>query len=633
MTYVSPSRGIAFIHVPRTGGTSLRTMLLSDGSTLPMRDHIRARDVIESIGMDAWSKLASIAVVRNPIDWMRSVWKYARATPLHSLYQQAQSQDFSSFVRAYPEWAQSEWGTQSVAQSAWLVDSDGRLAIRHVLRFENLAAEWAELAQTLGLHSYMPKLNASKAADDSEALTPDAAVALFAMMRDDYEHFQYAPPLEPQRARTALRAQSLKVVQVSAYHQSGGAARAAQRLHRSLLRLGVDSRMLVSAEAPNDDTRVEAIALPSEEKARWQLIEKHWITDRRSDLTNTWFSIGKPGVDITQHPWIQQADVVHLHWVSGFQSTREIGMLLRAGKHVVWTLHDEWGYTGGCHFDAGCGRWRTRCCDCPQLREDRHGIVEAAFADRLTDLASGDLTLVCPSRWLAERVRESAVFRGRHVETIANGIDLSQFSPLARSAGRIRLKAPDEDVMVLFASSDANERRKGFAAYAMAMDRCAADPRIADLVAAQRLRPVIIGKQAAWNTSLPRVELGVLIDDRLVVETVAAADIVVVPSLEDNLPNAAVEALACGTPVVGFTTGGIPEIVGPEGERWLVAPGDIEGLATRIAELACDAPLRAELRGRARQRAEDQFGAFSHALATVECYASALDDARGRVIA
>ncbi len=618
MTYVSISRGIAFVHVPRNGGSSVRSILRSDDVPEPMSPHRRAKDVIEVIGRVEWDRLESIAVVRDPETWLRSVWRYARATPVHALHRWALVNDFSNFVRGYADHVESEWRSQT----AWLVDDCDRIAVRHVLRFESLALDWSRLAVQLGIESELPRSNQSKAADSDEGLTADAAAALYATMREDYERFGYRPPVAVPALQAVARGPEFRTLQLSTFCRSGGAARAAVRLHRGLQRMGVESRMLVSAEAPPTDPTIAEVPPLADDVSRWRVIEKYWIADRRSELSNTWFSLGRPGIDLRDHPWVREADIVHLHWVSGFQSTDDIGQLLRSGKRVVWTLHDEWAYTGGCHFDAGCGRWRVGCRACPQLNADPLGIVDASFDDRLSHLSSGDLTLVCPSEWLAQRVRQSRVFRDRRVEVVPNGIDLGRFHPSLRAAGRTRLGASDADVLVLFAASDANERRKGFSAFAQAMDRCAADPRCAELVGQGRLVPVVLGVPAIWQSLLPRRELGVLADETSIVECIAAADMVVVPSFEDNLPNAAVEGLACGTPVVGFNSGGIPEIVGSDATRWLAPTGDIAALAERIATLANDAALRARLRVDARRRAEERFGESSHGLAMIRLYAS-----------
>ncbi len=402
----------------------------------------------------------------------------------------------------------------------------------------------------------------------------------------------------------------MRVLHLNAWERSGGAARAANRLHRGLRSIGIDSRMLVATKESDDPAVAQAECDPARrlDDVRWRAINWHWIAENRSDRTNTWFSSGRPGRSVADHPWVREADVLQLHWVPGFLASRDIAPLLGLGKPVVWTLHDEWAYTGGCHYAAGCEAWRTACRDCPQLARDPLGLVPAIFADKLGDFATGHLVVVAPSRWLTGRAAASAVFRGRPTETIPYGLELDVFEPTQRARGRAELGIDDGTLLLLFAASDTRERRKGYLELQAALRRCAGQPDLAERFRRRDVQAVVLG--ASDDTTLPitTIDRGVLHDDRAVAATVAAADLYVIPSLEDNLPNGVLEALACGTPVAGFATGGIPEAI-EGGPLDLLAPtGDVGGLAEKIGHAIRCQPELAAARGELRSQAERRFG-------------------------
>lgn len=426
----------------------------------------------------------------------------------------------------------------------------------------------------------------------------------------------------------------MRVVHCNAWECSGGAARAARRLHRGLVRhaeLGVESRMLVR-HRESEDPAVEAVAVDPVDETRWRNIEHHWIAGNRTARSNTWFSTGRPGSSIAEHPRIVEADVVHLHWIPGLVASGDVVRLLESGKPIVWTLHDEWAFTGGCHYTAGCERWRERCTACPQLASDRLGLVDAMFEDKRAFGRIGRLEVVAPSRWLGERAARSAILGRRASRTIPYGIELDVFAPEGRAAARARLGAAEGDALLLFAASDARERRKGFGELLSALERCREDPRVAARFEAGRVVAVTLGWNDDRSLPIPFRALGHVDDDAALAAAISACDLYVIPSLEDNLPNGAIEALACGTPVAGFAAGGIPEIVQGQPLELLAPVGDTAGLADRIALAISDLDRLRALRGWARQTALERFSLRGQAAAYASLYrglvASAVEGSR-----
>ncbi|MFM7134022.1 MAG: glycosyltransferase, partial [Planctomycetota bacterium] len=312
-------------------------------------------------------------------------------------------------------------------------------------------------------------------------------------------------------------------------------------------------------------------------------LRRRYGRDNRSERTDTLFSLPVHSAPLAAHPVVRDADIVHLHWVANFLDGDGIAALADLGKPVVWTLHDEWAYTGGCHYAAGCTDFATGgCARCPQLREDPLGLVASAFARRADAFRSRAIRVVAPSRWLAERARESIVFRGQSVETIPYGLDIDVFAPPSnedRSAFRRSIGVPEDAFVVAFGVDRIGERRKG------AVDLLEA------LELARRGFPGIHllrfgDASGSSKPAFPTIDLGPIADDRRLALAYGAADLFALPTLEDNLPNGVLESLACATPVVAYRTGGIPDVVTEGVEGFLAPTGRVEALACAIMRAA-----------------------------------------------
>lgn len=366
----------------------------------------------------------------------------------------------------------------------------------------------------------------------------------------------------------------MRVVHLSTFEQAGGAARAAHGLHRALLAEGVASEMVVMERQSRDETVHVAARDPIDARLE-ALCGRFWSAGNRTPLTNTAFSIGFGACDAVTHEAVGRADVINLHWVPQLLDARALGALRALDKPVVWTLHDEWAYTGGCHYTAGCERFREKCSACPQLARDPHALVELRFAQKRDACRDARIAVAAPSRWLARRARESAVLRGSRVECIPYGVDTDVFHPSRRSEGRARLGASDDEFVLLFSAEAAFERRKGFAELKAALET--ARSLLRDDAA--RLRLAVLGH--AFGVELPEgsVTLGHVASRDELAAIVAACDLYAMPSLEDNLPNGVLEALACGTPCVGFDVGGVPDMLDGTPGCTVVPKGDVAALA------------------------------------------------------
>jgi len=416
----------------------------------------------------------------------------------------------------------------------------------------------------------------------------------------------------------------MNVVHLSTYHRFGGAAVAANRLHRALLGAGrsdgsVESTMLVGTsnrqETHQPDTSVIYLAnnFLAEQTAFGRFVAErlYFLPFERDRSVRFQFSPAVFGANLNFHPAIQQADVLHLHWINfGFLSIDTLRDLFALGKPVVWTLHDQWAFTGGCHYTRGCDRFLSHCHTCPYLKKPGRGdLSHRIFEQKVRLFSTANVMFTPPSRWLADEAMRSTLLRRFPFTVIPYAIDQKLFCPVDRAEANTFLDLPNavgpnaNPPRLLFGSANVTDTRKGFRYFAEALTLL--HQQYPDLTP----EILVFGKGRSYLfDQLPYSirQLGILTTEDEIVAAYNAADAMVVPSLEDNLPNTVIESLACGTPVVAFRTGGIPEMINHRQNGYLAAVGSAQELANGLAFVLTH-PNPALLRHNARQSAETQF--------------------------
>ena len=317
---------------------------------------------------------------------------------------------------------------------------------------------------------------------------------------------------------------------------------------------------------------------------------------------------------------LPHSDAINLHWIAGFIDYSDFLSKVPHQTPIVWTLHDMNPFTGGCHYDQGCGKFAARCGACPQLgsKEDsdlsRH--IWQRKREALAKIPSGRLQIVADSNWLASEARRSSLFGKVPITAIHYGLDIDDFAPRDRLFARAALGIPADAKVALFVADSLDERRKGFATLVNALTDL---PRGSEpfLLSVGSGKPVLSGR-------FSHLHLGRVSGDRFLSLVYSAADVFVIPSLQEAFGQTALESIACGTPVVGFNVGGIPEVVREGVTGLLASVGDPRALQDAILNMLSNPSLRTKLASNCRKVAVEEYALAVQAKRYVELYTTLL---------
>ncbi|MBD2112303.1 MULTISPECIES: glycosyltransferase [Cyanophyceae] len=405
----------------------------------------------------------------------------------------------------------------------------------------------------------------------------------------------------------------LKTIQIVTYDIQGGAARSAYRLHQGLRLIGQDSLMLTRYRKSEDQFVCSAsdLSLASvlpDEYSLYAEIQLNYIDNNRTDLSNTLFSYPYPAIDLANVEQVKQADILNLHWVAWFQSAKTIASLLALGKPIVWTLHDMAAFTGGCHYSARCDQYQADCSECPQLKADKYNLPALILEDKLQHLLPySNLTIVTPSKWLAECARKSSLFRNNRIEVIPYGLDIEVFKPIPKEIAKRHLGLPKDSVVLLFGADSNGEKRKGFELLLEALCQCFENSLVQQKLQEGQIRILNFGHGCSSLDSLgfPITSLGHITSDEELSYIYSASNVLLLPSLEDNLPNLMLESMSCGTPVFAFSTGGMKSFIKDKKTGVLVSPEDILGFSEAILDILLDPEKYLWMGSKARSEIEE----------------------------
>lgn len=319
---------------------------------------------------------------------------------------------------------------------------------------------------------------------------------------------------------------------------------------------------------------------------------------------------------------INKPDIINLHWVANFLDYSSFFTSVALTTiPVVWTLHDMNPFTGGCHYDIGCGKYEENCGACPQLgSNDPNDISYKIWRRKHTlfeKICPELFTIVTPSQWLAEKSRASSLLQKFPVKVIPNGLDIKEFAPRDKKISRKTLGLPPDAKVILFISDVVGNKRKGFIYLNKALT---------EMQHLENLFLMISGREGETiNTTIPYRYLGRIADSRMLSMVYSAADVFVVPSLQDNLPNTVLESMACGTPVVGFKVGGLPDMVRYGETGVLAEPENVDSLRNAIVHLITCPDILAVMSVNCRKVVVEEYSQSVQALKYMALYRHLID--------
>jgi glycosyltransferase involved in cell wall biosynthesis len=382
--------------------------------------------------------------------------------------------------------------------------------------------------------------------------------------------------------------------------KAGGFA-AAYRLHQGLRQSNIES-FLVVGEKTRDD---EYVIAPSTRMGRlWNTVTntidslpiKLYGNRQKTTYSLQWLP-NKLAYRVLQ----LNPSIVNIHWINaGYFSIESFRKIERP---VVLTLHDMWAITGGCHYSGDCDRYMSSCGACPQLSSESELDLSRWVWNRKSKKWNNlSLTIVTPSNWLADCVKRSSLFSGYKVEVIPNGIDVDLYRPIEKRIAREILRLPQEKKLILFGATSLSPGRKGFQFL---------EPTL-NLLSQSNLKEEIElvtfgGLQSNFRSSIRVNHLRKLSDEISLALAYSAADVFILPSVEDNLPNTVMEALSCGTPCVSFKIGGLTDMIEHQQNGYLARPLNIEDFAKGICWTIEDNERLIKLSKISRQKVKDEF--------------------------
>jgi len=379
----------------------------------------------------------------------------------------------------------------------------------------------------------------------------------------------------------------MKILHLNAFYGEGGAARATNRLHRNLLSRDKESWMVVRRKEEDNKNVIQCesdgklVKLVSTLRPYLDAFPLVFFRKKRNlPWSISWLANQFIRVQSKISP-----DIVHVHWVgAGFLSLRNLSKI---ESRMVWTLHDAWPFTGGCHIINNCTAFKQSCGKCPQLGSGNHYDLSWLGWHRKKNLYNNNkITFVAPSHWIAEQARSSSLLSRFRIEVIPNGLDTNTFQPVDKQLSRKLLGLPQDKKIILFgAMSATSDSNKGFDKLQKSL------LHLKKLGFGDNVELVIFGSSEPANKpdmGFHTTYLGRFHDDVSLAIVYSAADLMCVPSIQESFGQTATEAMSCGTPVVSYATSGLLDIVDHKVTGYLAQPYDEMDFAKGIEFLISD---------------------------------------------
>lgn len=387
----------------------------------------------------------------------------------------------------------------------------------------------------------------------------------------------------------------MKVLHINQSDISGGAAIAGYRLHQSLLAQNIDSQLLVGQAKLKSDR-----IIPVKQKRR---LENQ--LSRLSRYLGLNYLHLVSSFDIPKYEFYQEADILNFHNLhTGYFNYLTIHNLTK-NKPAVFTLHDMWSFTGHCAYSYDCDRWKSGCGNCPYpqtypvIQRDN---TRCEWKLKNWIYERSNLVIAAPSKWLTQQAKQSILNRFA-IHHIPYGIDTKAYQPIDSERCRHILDVPNNKKVLMFGAANLKDSRKGGDLLVEALIKL---PK--SLKAETVLLTFGYGGETISNAvGIKTIDLGYVSSDRLKAIAYSAADLFIFPTRADNLPLVLQESMACGTPMVSFKIGGVPDLVRHKVTGYLATPEDADDFCQGIIQLLEDNSLREKMSQNCRTIALDEY--------------------------
>lgn len=417
----------------------------------------------------------------------------------------------------------------------------------------------------------------------------------------------------------------MRVLIVNTSENTGGAAVAANRLKEALNNNGIKAKMLVRDKESDDITVAQ---LNKSWHQKWDFLWERFVIYMRLHFKRDnlfLIDIANAGTDITKTREFKEADVIHLSWINqGMLSLKGIRKILESNKPVVWTMHDLWPASSICHYARNCRNYEKQCGNCPLLpgNGSSNDLSARIWKKKRKILERNSILFVTCSRWLADKTKKSGLLSGQKVISIPNPIDSRAFTKENREEARLYAGLPEGKKLILFVSQRVTDKRKGMDYFITAINKMVEEhPEMKD-----NCGIAILGGKAdelADKLPLPSYPLGYVSEEKKIASIYNSVDLFVLPSLEDNLPNTIMEAMACGVPCVGFNTGGIPEMIDHLKNGYVAEYKSSDDLARGIHWVLSEADHQS-LSNEAMKKVNQCYSQYAVAMKYIEAYNQAM---------
>jgi glycosyltransferase involved in cell wall biosynthesis len=366
-------------------------------------------------------------------------------------------------------------------------------------------------------------------------------------------------------------------------YSKSSAGSAALRLHTAFLRSNIDSNIISLLPDITTNEKIKNVGRRARMIANIDTKLQSYLR-RNNKKEYGLFSYPILGTNIEQLEEVKKADIIYIHWaLHGFLNLRSIEKLAQLKKPVILFMHDMWAITGGCHYSFECEKYKSKCTNCQFFpgTNNKDDLSTKAFEKKLELYSKYDnLYFVSPSKWLYNCAKESFLTRNKPLFCIPNVLDDQIFKPFSKEVAKKILNIPKEKKVIAFGAMSLQSPYKGWAYLKTALEILSKEEGSDDIVVL--LFGSSYNKKVADSIPFETKFAGYLQDEYSLAVVYNAANVFVAPSLADNLPTTILESLNCGTPVVSFEVGGIPDMISHKENGYLAKYKDAADIAAGI---------------------------------------------------